>query len=267
MDLTGAISWQGPEQPGDPDDVNIQDGQMHHVLERLGNGDTVTVVAEQRDLDGDQVQGDRIVQIAPDGSEAWAWDVFDHLEYRPEDVFMGIWWTHMNSVEVDLDAGLIHANSWVQGKAWKIDRDSGEILWTLGEGGDFAPDPDAAEPWFQYAHSFEPIGGDRYLIYDNGSNERHWSRAVEYALDEASMQAEIVWEYPGDFADDRWYVMSCGDVDQLENGDRLLVADKRVLEVTVEGEIVWQLTWVDTEETVDLRSYQAERIPALVEQI
>ncbi|MFH1469917.1 MAG: aryl-sulfate sulfotransferase [Pseudomonadota bacterium] len=267
MDLAGEVSWLGPEQPGEPDLLNIQDGQLHHVWTRLENGDTVTVIADQRELDGDQVQGDRVVELTPEGEEAWSWSAFDHLVYDPDDVFMGIWWTHLNSVNLDEAEGLAYVNSWVQAKAWKIDRASGEILWTLGEGGDFAPDPDADEPWFANAHSFDPIGDGHYLFYDNGDSERHWSRVVEYALDEGTLQAELVWQYPEEPDDDRWYVMSGGDVDLLGNDNLLVVANERIIEVTREREIVWQLTWQPTAQLAELRSYQASRIPSLVEPI
>jgi len=168
---------------------------------------------------------------------------------------------------VDLEEGSALINSYVQGRAWKVARASGEILWTLGEGGDFAADPDAADPWFAYAHSVDPIGDGHLLVYDNGSSARHASRVLEYALDDQSMEARIVWEYPGTLAEDSWYVISGGDVDLLDNGNRLVVADQRIMELTLEGEIVWQTTWVDDEDTVDLRSYQAERIPSLVERL
>jgi hypothetical protein len=265
MDLAGEVSWTGPEQPGEPDLLNIQDDQLHHVWTRLTNGNTVTVIAEEREVDGDEVQGDRVVELTPEGEEAWSWSAFDHLVYDPDDVFMGMWWTHMNSVNVDEERGFVYVNSWVLGKAWKIDRTTGGILWTLGEGCDFAPDPLAEEPWFTDAHSFDPIGDDHYLFYDNGSTDRHFSRVVEFALDEQDMQAEIVWQYPEAPEDDVWYNMSGGDVDLLENGDLLVVANERILELTRDHEIAWQLTWQATEDLAELRSYQASRIPALVE--
>ena len=265
MDLQGNVSWEGPEQPGDFNLINLQQGQWHHVLTELDNGDHVTVQSNYEYVGDDEIQGDRVIQLDTDNNEVWSWNTFDHLEYDPDDLYMGLWWTHLNSVVVDSDEDVAYINSWVLGHTFKVDRASGEILWTLGLGGDFAPDPDAMEPWYQKSHSFEPIGDDHYVIYDNGDSSRGWSRIMEYALDESTMQAEIVWQYPEYGEEDVWWVISCGDVDLLDNGNHLVVADHRIMELTVEGEIVWEYTWIPGESIHDTRSYQAERIPALVE--
>jgi len=265
IDLKGVVSWEGPEQPGDPDAINIQDGQLHHVLWETDDGGHVAVQCHYEQVGDEDVQGDRVVWLDADNDEQWSWSAFDHLEYDPDDVFMGLWWTHLNSVAFDEEQDVAYINSWVQSKVWKVDRATGEILWTLGEGGDFAADPDHETPWFEMAHSVDPIGDNHFIMHDNGSNDRHWSRVVEYALDETTMQAEIVWEYPGDLVDDQWYVVSCGDVDLLDNDNRLVVANTRIMEITPGGERVFEYNWIPVDETPDLRSYQAERIEALVE--
>jgi hypothetical protein len=263
MDLQGQIVWEGPTQPGEPGLFNIQDGQWHHVLFEADDGDIVTVESQYEEVDGEMVQGDRVVQLDRSSGETWSWSTFDHIPYDPGDIYLGLWWTHVNSVTMDLDEDVAYINSWVLGKTWKVDRASGEIIWTLGKGGDFLPPQDHETPWYAFAHSFDPIGDDHFLIYDNGSMERGWSRVVEYALDESTMEAEIVWEYPGDFTHDHWYVTSCGDVDQLDNGNRLVVAHRRIMELTMDGEMAWEYNWIPTDDTDDLRSYQAERIDAL----
>ncbi len=265
IDLMGRESWAGPEQPGDPDLVNITDGQLHHVLHMLDNGDRVAVESQYETIEDEQVQGDRVVQLDQDNVEVWSWSAFDHIPYAFEDVYLGLWWTHMNSVEVDLDEDVVWINSWVHGQVWKVDRATGDIIWTLGEGGDFAPDPEHPEPWFAYSHAFEPMGDGHFLIHDNGSSQRGYTRILEYVLDEDAMTAEIVWEYPGQLADDWWYVASAGDVDLQPNGNRLVVAYRRILEITEAGELAWEYEWSHADLVNDLRSYQVEKIPSLVE--
>ena len=260
IDLAGGVHWQGPEQPGDPDNnYNVFQGQLHHVLQRLDDGTHLSVRSE---IQGD-VHGDVVVQFDENEETTWSWSAFDHVEYDPKDVFMGVWWTHINSVNVDLERDLAWINSWVLDRAWQVDRGDGSILWTLGEEGDFAADPAAEHPWFELAHSFDPIGDEHYLLYDNGSTTRGFSRVLEYALDLDAMRAEIVWEYPGELDDD-WYNLSAGDVDLLPNGNRLVVAGTRLLELTEDRELVWQFQWSEEEEH-EVRSYQAERMPALTE--
>ncbi len=264
LGLAGEVSWRGPEQPGDPDNVNIQDGQLHHVMYRLASGDIVSVQSDERELDGDRVQGDTVVQLDDDLQQVWSWSAFDHVDYDPDDVFLGLWWTHINSVHVDQAQDLVWINSWALSRAWKVQRSSGEILWALGEDGDFQPDPSVEIPWFEFAHSFDPIGDDRYLVYDNGGGSRGFSRVVEYALDEQRMQAEIAWQYPGDHSDEYWDNRAMGDVDLLDNDNRLITAERSFMEVTSEGEKVWQMWWSD-QEAHEVRSYQAERIPSLLQ--
>lgn len=267
IDLKGVVSWEGPEQPGDPDSINIQDGQLHHVLWETDDGGHVSVESTYQMVGDEEIQGDRVVWLDPDNLEQWSWNAFDWVDYDPDDVFMGLWWTHLNSVAFDDDQGVAYINSWAQSKTWKVDRATGEVLWTLGEGGDFAPDPDSEYPWFEMSHSVDPLGDNHFHFYDNGSNDRHFSRVIELALDEATMQAEIVWEYPGTLAEDHWYVVSCGDVDLLDNGNRLVVANTRIMEITPPGEIVFEYNWIPVDETPDLRSYQAEKIDALVDSL
>ena len=263
ISLTGEISWQGPEQTGSPGHLNIQDGQLHHVLTRLSNGDTLSVRSSIRDVDGDEVQGDVVVQLSWDNQEVWSWDTFEHIEYSPESVYMGLWWTHVNSVDVDLDQDVAYVNSWVQGQLWKVDRSSGEILWTLGEQGDFAADPHHDDPWFAYAHSFDAIGPGRFLVYDNGSMQRARTRVLEYQLDEDTMQAEIVWEWPPEGHSLDWFTVATGDVDLLDNGNRLITAETTLLEVSEAGDLVWRFDWAELDHQV--RSYQSARIPALAQ--
>jgi hypothetical protein len=265
MDLKGEVSWTGPEQPGDPDALNIQDGQLHHAMFRLDDGDFVAVRSRYQPVDGEPIQGDEVIRLDPAGEVVWSWNAFDHIAFDPDDLYLGLWWTHLNAVHWDEEAGVAYINSWVLGSTWKVDLASGEILWTLGEGGDFSA-PDNPEPWFAYAHAVELLDNGNLLLHDNGSMERGWSRVVEYALDESTMSARIVWEYTGELAEDAWFVPSCGDVDQLPGGNRLVVAHKRILELTPQGEKAWEYTWDHVpDEAPDLRSYQAEKIEALVE--
>ena len=65
--------------------------------------------------------------------------------------------------------------------------------------------------------------GDRWLFYDNRS-DLTGSRVVEYQVDEQNMEANIVWEYPGDYADDPWYADVWGDADWLSNGNVLVTS-------------------------------------------
>ena len=117
-------------------------------------------------------------------------------------------------VEWDADGTVIvsprHQN-WVV----KVNRQTDEVVWILGEDGDFSlVGGDSA--WFYSQYCPELHADGRILIYDNG-NERpgtlDYSRAVIYQLDETSMTAEQVWEYETDN-----YSEFLGGVRLLDNG-------------------------------------------------
>ena len=256
IDLRGQVHWEGPIQS-----VNVLgDGQLHHVLERLDNGHTMLIAFEE----GDEVLGDEVLEFDGAGELVWSWGTLDHLDPHPERI-------HANALHVDVDADVLYLNSYEQSVAWKIDRDTGTILWTLGAGGDFAPDPDAAEPWFNSAHGLKVLPDNHILFYDNGDPERGYTRVIELALDETTMESTLVWEYPGELADDPWFAYSWGDADRLDNGNTLVNAgsgplspdeeQSRIFEVTPGGEVVWQVWW--PLEPQKLGSFEAERIPAL----
>jgi len=272
VDLLGNVVWEGPEQPDLGSDTSfldlIADGVMHHTLSRLDAGGYLTVVFDYRE----DVIGDEIWQLDPDGELAWSWNAFDHLEVDPDTLGLLNEWTHLNSFDEDPQRDVLYANSWNLDRVFQIDQATGDILWAFGPDADFAADPDAEWPWFEGAHSVEYVGDDRLLLYDNGAHGRGFSRLVEYQLDPAAMTTELVWQYPDGDVEDEWYNYSWGDVDPLPNGNRLMVAGNapqgydhsRIAEVTPEGDLVWQLWWFMSEDEA-VGSFHAQRIPALAE--
>ncbi len=270
VDLQGRVHWQGPVQPaGEEEDINLPwsvvEGGMPHKLERLENGDFLTFRFER---DGDVV-GDRIERFDAEGEVVWSWSAFEHLEVNPGELFLGQDWTHFNSAVVEDDA--LYVNSWNLGRIYRVDLADGAVDWTLGPDGDFAPDPDAATPWFGGAHSLERLENGRFLLYDNGLMDRGWSRVVEYEVDQDTLETRITWEYPGELAEDDWYNFAWGDVDPLADGSVLISAGagplgmgsspSRLVEVTREGEMAWQMWWANDD--VSAGSYHAEWMPAL----
>jgi len=254
IDLQGEVYWEGPQQP---DDI-LGDGRMHHVLEKLDNGHYMVIYFRPSGPD----IADEVAEIDEDGQTVWSWHTLDHLDPHPHLV-------HANALHVDLEQDVLYLNSYEEHVTWKIDRSDGAVLWTLGEGGDFAGDQDNTHPWFSQAHGAKVLPDNHFLYYDNGTTDRGFSRVIELAVDESTMEAEIVWEYPGELAEDLWYSFSWGDADRLDNGNTLIntgsgpgsPADQpsRTFEVTPEGEVVWQITWsLDPEK---LGAFEAERIP------
>lgn len=181
--------------------------------------------------------GDEIIEFSPEGEVLWRWDTFDHLDTErrrtgietaiPDpraddpDIF-GFDWTHGNGMvyEPETDSLLIS----LRHQDWlvRVDHGSGDVVWRLGEDGDF----DLEEgTWFFHQHSPQWQADGSLLLYDNGVDnpniepEAVRSRAVRYEIDEASMTVRQVWE-----DDEEPFVSAlAGDADVLPNGDYMVL--------------------------------------------
>lgn len=108
-----------------------------------------------------------------------------------------------------------------------IDVATREVLWRLGEGGDFTlldAEGNESDDWFYGQHDVKVIG-DRVFIYDNGLFGRETSRALVLRIDEAARVAQIETSWWGE----GWYTPVWGGVD---------LRDDDTLDVTI-GTVWW----------------------------
>jgi hypothetical protein len=105
-----------------------------------------------------------------------------------------------------------------------IERESGEIVWAWGPGN------------LDGQHHPTMLPNGHILVYDNGTR-RGWSRVIE--LDPLSGQ--IAWEYAGTPRQSFFSAYISG-AQRLPNGNTLICEgdSERLLEVTPDGEIVWE---------------------------
>ena len=257
VDMAGNTLWEGPLQ--DSNEM-LADGDMHHVFHKLGNGNYVTLL-----WDHEGGLHDVIEEFDADGDVLWSWNAGAHVGSSNE-------YAWGNAVSIDLDEDVAYYNAQRLSKLLKIDRVTGEVLWTLGDDGDFVNETREEDPWFIGAHGPEIQPNGNVLMYDNGDGHRGYSRAVEYALDEDGGEAFIVWEYPGAGTDDHFLNGVWGDADRLANGNTLITAgstlagstEPRLFEVTMDGTKVWELWLESSDPEQRFGAYAAERIPALV---
>jgi hypothetical protein len=263
VDLTGEITWEGPEQPNSLDPA--PDGAYHHSFRKLADG---TYLGLHYEWDGNQLY-DVVQQFDAGGDTVWSWEARD-LPHAESAIYP---WG--NAPLMDLDAGAAYYNTRGNSALYKVDMASGDVDWVLGEEGDFvgdfAGDPDHPQPWFAEAHGPQLQANGNILMYDNGTPQRAASRALELAIDEQAMTAEVVWEYPGEGVDDSWFTVHMGDADRLANGNTLINvghlvpggSPSRIFEVSPDGDVVWQL-WLSAEDGQVAGGFSAERIPVLV---
>ncbi len=262
VSFAGDVAWTGPPQP----DEYLAPGTSHHTFRELPNGDHLTLVFDERG----GVVTDVVEQRSRDGEVVWSWDASDHVPDAAEEHI------HGNMVLVDLEEDVAWFNSLINGALYKLDRADGSLLWALGEEGDFTFVGEHDVPWFTHTHAPELQPDGTVLLYDNGMYpERPWSRAIQYALDEEAMTASVVWEYPGELADDTWFASFWGDADRLDNGNTLITAgtvldfdtQSTLFEVTEDGAKAWQLYVSSMTEGELAGCYGAERIPVPLEEL
>lgn len=127
-------------------------GTFHHDVEPLPNGHWLVLADTTMALSGTSsppltnapattVFGDVIVDLDQNMQPAWAWNEFNHLD--PDRHPMGLPdWTHTNAVVYSKDDGNIIVSSrhqnWILKVNYADGMGDGNILWRLGEGGNFS---------------------------------------------------------------------------------------------------------------------------------
>lgn len=221
---------------------------FHHDLEELPNGNFIGLGYSFADVEYEgegtlHVAGDMLFEFTRDGELVWTWNSFDHLDpQRRRDGFYvpqkirdpmseqdGYDWTHGNGVVYRAEDDTILLSMRHQDWVIAIDHQSGEILWRLGDEGDFTLVGD--EHWFFHQHSpqWQPDGS--LLLYDNAVGnpaqpdaDAH-SRAVRYLLDLDAMTATLVWA-----DDDPPFVSAlAGDADRSSEG-HILRLDSAIID-------------------------------------
>ena len=172
-----------------------------------------------------------------------SWDHFQITDATHENLLAhSIDYVHGNAIEVDNDGNII-ISSRNMDEVTKIDRSKGDIIWRLGgKHNQFTFINDTIG--FSHQHAIRRITNNDITLFDNGNyHTPSFSRAVEYALNEQSKTATLVWQYrnnPG------IYSSFMGYVQRLENGNTFIGwggATPTTTEVTESGSKIFELTF------------------------
>ena len=171
----------------------------------------------------------------------WTWSFCEH--YLPDPIFKD--WDHLNAVLPfpGEDALLISAKN--QFALFKVDPSTDAVVWRLGKNGDFErTDGDGLA--FANQHAPEFVDDDEILLFNNGVDDVERSGAVQVRFDEDAMTYEVVWSW---YPEPPIHAPIWSDADRLENGNTLVTfgrrgedLDSHIIEVTPDGERVWQLS-------------------------
>lgn len=187
---------------------------LAHDFVEHPDGTLAAIVVEYRDFEGAELRGDKIVEIAPDGTQTtvWsAWDCFDPAEEPGDDIEHG--WTFANALDYDADEQVYYLGMRNFSSITKIPRASGTCEWVLGF---TAPTLEFASgsARFLHQHQFD-VRGNRILVLDNEGSPGNESRVVEYELDLEANTATEVWSYT---ADPTVYTFVLGEPTRLSDG-------------------------------------------------
>jgi hypothetical protein len=187
-----------------------------------------------------------IQEIDENNNVVFQWRSWDHIPITDalhENLLAPVIdYVHGNALEIDNDSNILLSSRHLD-EITKINRTTGDIIWRLGGlENQFTFVNDTLG--FNYQHAVRRISNGNITIFDNGNwHNPHFSRAVEYSIDEINKTATLVWEYrhnPSIFSGFMGYVQ------RLDNGNTLISwggANPTVTEVTPDGTVVFEATY------------------------
>jgi len=222
---------------------------FHHSVIQLPNGHWVMLTTYNKNytnLPGypgtTAVLGDAIVDVDENNNPDWVWNTFDHLDINRHPMNFPDW-THSNGLLYSTDdhnllLSIRHQN-WIIKINFLDGTGSGDVMWRLGEGGDFkllgGTDP---TDWFYAQHGlsyFSPntTGVFRLGLMDNGNDRMFptgqvlcvpyspttptcYSTVPVLELNENNMTATLVTHYQ---PPPSYFTFFGGNAELLANGD------------------------------------------------
>jgi len=233
IDRTGRIVW------------SYLTDKISHDADRLANGNTIFVFGAS-----DQKSDAQIIEVNQDGEIVWTWHGKDHFDRPPFNNIYNDGWTHTNAV-----TRLPNGNTLISPRNFNfvVEVDpQGSVVSTIGEG------------VFETQHDPQVLSNGNILVANQGRPPAGFHQAVE--IDPTT--GKIVWQSP---AFEKW-ALPVRDANRLPNGNTLITGSTKIVEVTPDGNIVWQLMLkgatfdVSTEQgrkdASRLGFYKADRIDA-----
>ena len=230
------------------------DEKVSHDADRLANGNTLYAFGSNDGLEDAQAK-----EVTPDGELVWQWYAKDYFNKEPYVNLSRNGWAHTNAVE-----RLENGNTLVSPRNFDllVEVDSeGSLVRTLGDGILI----DAHDPEFLNTGNIlvsNQVRPHEALEFDPDTNKIVWRFVPPYPQIANSLSASLADAMP--------VMMPIRDVDRLPNGNVLITGYPFIIEVTRDGEIVWQLQYADMESVVEGRSgsnkapsygfYKAQRI-------
>ncbi len=224
------------------------DEKVSHDADRLDNGNVLIAYGASDTKEDAQAK-----EIDHEGNVVWEWYAAEHFDY---DISCS-GFTHTNAVE-----RLKNGNTLISLRNFNflvIVDEEGEIVRKVGEGILYSPhDPE--------------VLGNTITVASQGTLDCYLNQMDDYtaAMEMNLYNDEILWQYD----EGEWSDSLCGqkkpcdnqlvrDVNKLSNGNYLIVGTAKIIEVTTNGEIVWELETnneINNDSKARLGFYKAIRI-------
>ena len=202
------------------------------------------------------VVGDVVIEMTQTGEVLREWklhDILDPYRIAYRSLRQDFWrrhydgvvdgavhdWTHGNAIVYEEDDNAFVMSLPYQDAVIKVSMDTGELVWILGNHDNWREPwneklltPVGDVDWSYKHHAISHTENGTYLLYDNGLARAtpfdegmplvdSYSRAVEYSVNEETMEVSQVWVYGPD--DEVFFARYLGDVDWQPQTDNILI--------------------------------------------
>ncbi len=245
---------------------------LHHDIYQLANGNWAFISFIDKEYDFNpigadticNVRGDGITVVDRNGDIEWQWSAFDCYSplldpeiLNPDGPFgsMSVCedWLHANSIAEDKNGDIYVSFNRLE-QFWKIDKESGEVIYRLGRNGDVEISDEAIP---SSMHSLSILENGDVMFFENGTSERGYSRVLAFRVDETNKKAELVINItlPPSLAS-----FFQGSVYMIDDSHILVHSSNKsnTAILDLDGNIVWQIHCGDV-------SFRAQYIPRIEE--
>ncbi len=269
FDVQGSVvrSWHSSADTV-PNSVPVAMTNPHHDVFPMANGNFLTLDRRIQSVDNfpssetdpnapritADVNYDPIVEFTPQGNVVGEWSLLDILD--PTRIGYGTIggripndWSHSNAVVHDPSDDSIIVSVRHQDAVIKFSRATGDLKWILGPHDKWGPAfqqfllTPKGQPfeWPYHTHSPMVLPNGNVMVYDNGNfratpfdpplaAEDSHTRAVEFEIDESTMEITQVWEY-GSNTGEVFFTPTQGDADGLPTTDNVQITFSRVTHI------------------------------------
>ena len=227
------VSWEGEEL------ASYDVDYLTHDFVELDDGTIVSLAAEFRGEGDDQLEGNKLVAIRPDGTieDLWSmWDCFDPAVHESIDPNRPGEWSHANALDYNREEDAFILGFRNLASLAHVDRATGTCDWMFGG---TASDVAISGPRFRFQHQFDWQRG-QLVVFDNQGAADQVSRVLHYAFDDTALTASLVSDVR---ADPPLFTFVLGDVHLLDNDDLLISWGRRniVDRMAPDGTRTWRM--------------------------